>query len=199
MDQLRSRVLPLLKGNPLMIEWFMQCFPNDDCLSDGSADIDGEYESLNFHKASETMDDTDVYEHIPQSEILPDPIDPNPCHIRYQNGHIYYGSRILLPAKLSFMITQYSVDDDESENLTVSDEAIGSEQLQPYHCVHAIKTYGEHKLREQQRENELNTTGVGSGNCGGHCSTDDSDRTDDETFKVNSSGKSFNCKCLNLF
>lgn len=176
-----------------MIEWFMQCFPNDDCLTDGSADNDGEYETLNFHKASETMDDTDVYEHIPQSEILADPID-NPCHIRYQNGHIYYGSRVLLPAKLSFMYTQtnYGVDDEESaeppQNLTGNGEAIGSEPSHQYRCVHAIKTYGEHKLREQQRENELNVTGIGSGNSGGHCSTDDSDRTDDEMFKVNSSG-----------
>lgn len=180
-----------------MIEWFMQCFPSDDCLSDGTIAVDGEYESLNFHKASETMDDTDVYEHIPQSEILPDPID-NPCHIRYQNGHIYYDSRVLLPAKLSFMITQTnnSLDDDESaepfQNLTGKDEASGSDQLHQYRCVHAIKTYGEYKLREQQRESELNTTGVGSGNSGGHCSTDDSDRTDDEMFKVNSSGKQFN-------
>lgn len=174
-----------------MIEWFMQCFPSEDCPSDGIATVDGEYESLNFHKASETMDDTDVYEHIPQSEILPDPID-NPCHIRYQNGHIYYGSRILLPAKLSFMITQ-NLDDDESteplKNITGSDEPIGSQKLHQYRCVHAIKTYGEHKLREQQRENELNTTGVGCGNSGGHYSTDDSDRTDDEILKVNSSGK----------
>lgn len=188
MEHLRNRVLPLLKGNPLMIEWFMQCFPHDDRLPDGT--VDGEYESLNFHKASETMDDTDVYEHIPQSEILPDPID-NPCHIRYQNGHIYYGSRVLLPAKLSFMITQ--ANDDKSaeplKNLTGNDDAIGAEQPHAYRCVHAIKTYGEQKLREQQRENELNTTGAGSGNAGGHCSTDDSDRTDDETFKVNSSGK----------
>lgn len=174
MHQLCSAVLPLLKGNPLMIKWFMQCFPSDDSLLDGTADIDREFESLNFYNASKIMDDTDIYEHIPQSEILPDPID-NPCHIRYQNGHIYYGSKISLPIKLSFMPThaEYNVDDNESpepiENCISSDKAIELEQLQ-YRCVHAIKPYGDHVLREQ-RGNELNISDLRSGNSDGQFST----------------------------
>lgn len=174
MTHLLNSVLPLLKGNPFMIKWFMQCFPNDDCFSSGMADIDSEYETLNFYRALETMDDTDVYELIPHSEILPDPVD-NPCQIRYQSGKIYFGRKMLLPAKLSFMIphANYNVDEDESPerlpNLTSSDEATGSEQLHQYRCVHAFKPYGQFNLRAQQCGNQFNISDSGSGNSGGLC------------------------------
>lgn len=171
--------MPLLKGNPLLIEWFQQCFP---CENMTVVPVK-EYESLNFHKATETMEDTDVYEHIPQTEILPDPID-NPCHIRYINGRIYYGSRILLPAKLSFLVAN-ARDQEEITNAAkpntidlTSPVHQTEETTNSYRCVHGIKQFGDIKLKEQQRihfENELNFNG--------HGSTDDSDRTDDELSK----------------
>lgn len=155
---------------------------------------DHDYETLNFHKATETVDETDVYEHIPQTEILPDPVD-SPCHLRYINGGIYYGSRILLPAKLSFMkpncqAPPLAAADDESDELLTSPTSSSSSSTAaplpppplPYRCVHGIKKYGDMKLKEQQRihlDNEANAAA-------GHCSNDESDRIDDDVEKLSS-------------
>lgn len=151
MEQIQSKVLPLLKGNPLLIEWFQQCFPNKrpaDCPLN-------EYETINFHKISEAPEECDVYEQIPQNEILPDPLD-NPCHLRYINGRIYYGNRILLPAKLSFLVA--NSDDQVPAAAAVksetTEEHLSDDNIplaKRYRCVHNIKNFGDHKLKEQQK------------------------------------------------
>lgn len=177
--------MPLLKNNPLLSDWFLQCFANDESIAvDGqqhqpSTGFDHEYESLNFHKATETADETDVYEHIPQTEIFADPVD-NPCHIRYINGRIHYGNRILLPAKLSFTMPNSSPPSQQHDSGEF-DSAVTTEAsaTTSYRCVHGIKKYGDMKLKEQQRihlDTELNA---------GHYSADESDRTDDEIAKAN--------------
>lgn len=160
LEQIKSKIFPLLKGNPLLIEWFKQCFPTDtncDCPAD-------EYESLSFYKAEnahQTDDENDVYESINQSEIVPDPVE-NPCHIRYLNGRVYYGSRILLPAKLSFLVVTAS--DQNAINEAAKSEPTHSrhrdsssgEGESDYRCVHSIKQYGDNKMKECQK-NQLET------------------------------------------
>lgn len=159
LEQIKMKVFPLLKGNPLLIEWFKQCFPNEttyDCPVD-------EYESLSFHKvenAHQADDENDVYENILQSEITPDPVE-NPCHIRYLNGRVYYGSRILLPAKLSFLVVTTSDQNNINEvakseivNLKHRDGASCNET--DYRCAHSIKQYGDIKMKECQK-NQLET------------------------------------------
>lgn len=141
-ERIRTRILPLLKGNQLLIEWFLQCTGPDKCES--SKD---EYESLVLRKGHESFDD-DQFECIPLNEICPDPND-NPCNIRYMNGRLFYGSRFPLPAKLSFgavpcsTITNDSIKADRplltgSANKTVA-----------YHCVHNIKEFADNKMRDR--------------------------------------------------
>lgn len=154
LEQVKSKIFPLLKGNPLLIEWFRQCFPNETTY-EYPAD---EYESLGFHKAEnayQTDDEYDVHENVHQSEIIPDPVE-NPCHIRYLNGRVYYGSRILLPAKLSFLVVTAS-DQNAINEVAKSETNHGrhkdsaGENETDYRCVHSIKQYGDNKMKECQK------------------------------------------------
>lgn len=147
--QIKSRIVPLLKGNPLLVEWFQQCFPSDR-IADHSDDTP--FESLSFHKATEIGDDPNVFEYIPQSELVSDPVD-NPCHIRYINGSIYYGGRILLPAQLSFQVNSSTDEPRTSKPATASEASCSS-----YKCVHDIKRYGDMKLR-MHVDNDNNACG----------------------------------------
>lgn len=159
MEQVKAKIFPLLKGNPLLIEWFKQCFPHETNY-DHPAD---EYESLGFHKAEnthQTDEENDVYENIHQSEIIPDPVE-NPCHTRYLNGRVYYGSRILLPAKLSFLVVtasdQNAINEVAKSDMTsLKHRDSGSENETDYRCVHSIKQYGDNKMKECQK-NQLET------------------------------------------
>lgn len=162
-DQIKTRVFPLLKGNPLLVEWFQQCFPSERItdLATGGTD---QFESLNFHKACEAADDPDVYEYIPQSELVPDPVE-NPCYIRYINGNIYYGGRILLPAQLSFQVHSFAGKAvHHSQISSRCDETPSSSSVMSctsnYKCVHDIKRFGDIKFREQLRAHIENDSHV---------------------------------------
>lgn len=141
-DRMRTRILPLLKGNQLLIDWFLQCVAPDKC--DSSKE---EYETLVLRKGNESFDD-DQFEYIPQSEIMPDPTD-NPCHIRYMNGRIFYGSRFPLPAKLAFSAVPCTTTASE----TVESEfkpSIGSvDKSLIYRCVHNIKEFADNKMKDR--------------------------------------------------
>ncbi len=160
LEQIKLKIFPLLKGNPLLIEWFKQCFPNETS-NDSPTD---EFESLSFYKAEnahQADDENDVYENVNQSEIVPDPVD-NPCHIRYLNGRVYYGSRILLPAKLSFLVVTASdqnaineVARNESSHTKNKDSSADGNETD-YRCVHSIKQHGDNKMKECQK-NQLET------------------------------------------
>lgn len=155
MEQVKSKVFPLLKGNPLLIEWFKQCFPHETS-NDHPVD---EYESLGFHHKSENTphvdDEMDVHENLLQSDLVPDPVE-NPCHIRYLNGRIYYGSRILLPAKLSFLVVTASDQNAINQNGKCEPnhlkhkDGVGENETD-YRCVHSIKPYGDNKMKECQK------------------------------------------------
>lgn len=141
-ERIRLKVLPLLKGNQLLIDWFLQCVSPDKC--DSNKD---EYETLVLRKGNESFDD-DQFEYIPQSEIVADP-NENPCHIRYMNGRLFYGNRFPLPAKLSFSAMPCSsavIDSLETEKQSVLGN--GDKNLY-YHCMHNIKEFADSKMRDR--------------------------------------------------
>lgn len=164
MEQIKAKVLPLLKGNPLLIEWFLQCFSTEQ-YPDSPVD---EYEYLNLRKAIEILDDPDVYEELSPNQICSDPVD-NPCHLKYLNGRIYYGNRTLLPGKLSFMDSDKANDQTGKTDLErESSSSQNSEQQQQqqqsrYRCMHSIRQYGNAKIKEHQRTHsdvEMNCSSI---------------------------------------
>lgn len=141
-ERIRSKILPLLKGNQLLIDWFLQCVGPDKCES--SKD---EYETLVLRKGNELFDD-DQFEYIPQSGIVADPND-NPCHIRYINGRIFYGNRFPLPAKLSFSATPCSLLTNESIQSNKHLVIVSDDKCSQYRCIHNIKEFVDNKLRDK--------------------------------------------------
>lgn len=141
-ERIRTRILPLLKGNQLLIEWFLQCIGPDKCES--SKD---EYETLVLRKGNESFDD-DQCECIPQIEILPDPND-NPCHTRYLNGRLFYGNRFPLPAKLSFGAVPCTTIANDSTEADRQYLMGGANKPATYRCVHNIKEFADNKMRDR--------------------------------------------------
>lgn len=141
-ERIRTRILPLLKGNQLLIEWFLQCIGPDKCES--SKD---EYETLVLRKGNESFDDYSS-ECIPSGEICPDPTD-NPCHIRYMNGCLFYGNRFPLPAKLSFGAVPCSTIANDSIEADRQHLIGGTNKPFSYRCVHNIKEFADNKMRDR--------------------------------------------------
>lgn len=142
-ERIRSRILPLLKGNQLLIEWFLQCIGPDKCES-----TKDEYETLVLRKGNESSFDDDQFECIPHGEITPDPND-NPCHIRYLNGHFFYGNRFPMPAKLSFGAVPCSTIKCDSTEADRQYLIGGAYKTLPYRCVHNIKEFADSKMRDR--------------------------------------------------
>lgn len=140
-ERIRSRILPLLKGNQFLNDWFLQCIGPDKC--DSSKD---EYETMVLRKGGNEAIDDDQFECIPHSEISPDPND-NPCHTRYLNGRLFYGNRFPLPAKLSFgAVPSSTISSDSTE--ADRQYLIGNKTV-TYRCVHNIKEFADNKMRDR--------------------------------------------------
>lgn len=138
-ERIRQRLVPLLKGNPLLLDWFLQCIGPDN--PDSTKD---EYETVVMRKGNDCLDDdAESFEYMPQSAFALDPTE-NPCHIRYMNGRLFYGSRFPLPAKLSFSAVPYSLSaTNDGEHA-----AINCDKSNQYKCVHSIKSFGDSKMRD---------------------------------------------------
>lgn len=150
MDRLKTRLLPLLKGHQLLINWFLECIDSPIVES-----APGDYETLTCRKATDTTvdDEADAYEHMPHSEIHADPID-SPCSLRYINGGIYYGNRTFSPAKLSFTVNNTAECNgldgaDGGDESADAKDGYGSPVK--YRCVHEIKQFGDARIRDQSR------------------------------------------------
>ncbi|KAI9576781.1 hypothetical protein GQX74_010763 [Glossina fuscipes] len=139
--KVENKILPLLKGNQFLIDWFMQQFSQNapperlfsapehvinlkDCQNKSCGD---HIETLNDLLDSPTAEET----------------HHSSCQLRYINGRIFYGSKILLPAKLSFMASSYV----DKNNLKDSSKISG--------CAHGIRNCGENRLMQI---NESNTS-----------------------------------------
>lgn len=161
-EKIRNKIVPLLKGNQLLVDWFLQCLGNETGENSNTKD---EYETISFRKAADTVDDdTEAYEHIPQSEIFPDPND-NPCHIRYMNGRLFYGNRLSFPAKLSFSTINSNATDIDRGGCAASKPTMCPKMKQhenekesgpstanvSYRCVHDIKEFGNMKVKSRNQ------------------------------------------------
>uniref|UniRef100_A0A182QZI2 Myb-like domain-containing protein n=1 Tax=Anopheles farauti TaxID=69004 RepID=A0A182QZI2_9DIPT len=100
MDQVKMKVLPLLKGSTLLTEWFLQLFPGERPPESSLGDF--EHITMKKYAINENCDAGTVYEHISYTETTPEGSE-NACGsstIRYIQGRIFQGA---LPARLSFL------------------------------------------------------------------------------------------------
>ncbi|XP_052863145.1 uncharacterized protein LOC128269782 [Anopheles cruzii] len=100
MEQVKLRILPLLKGSTLLSEWFLQLFPTEPPPEVPLCD----YETITMKKnpLMENCDDGVVYEQVPYVETGPEGHEQSggPNSIRYIQGRIIQGA---LPVRLSFL------------------------------------------------------------------------------------------------
>ncbi|XP_053677993.1 uncharacterized protein LOC128728359 [Anopheles nili] len=100
MDQVKLKVLPLLKGSTLLSEWFLQLFPSE--RPPDSLPSDYEHITMKKNPVSDTHDAETVQEHISYVETLQE-VPENCCGsntIRFIQGRIFQGA---LPARLTFL------------------------------------------------------------------------------------------------
>ncbi|XP_020712601.1 uncharacterized protein LOC101453433 [Ceratitis capitata] len=143
MKKVEAKILPLLKGNQFLIEWFLQQFPE----AKPPERLLSTVEQVNLKEAEirpnshETLND-------PPEAITPccemqqqqQQNQAHQCQLRYINGRIFYGNKITLPAKLSFMASNAQSDNDnECDADELSEQAMSE-------CVHGIREHGERRL-----------------------------------------------------
>lgn len=135
-ETVKVKLLPLLKGNQLLIDWFMQLFgkPLNSPLS--------EYETINMKKNYSDDVSEEFYEEIQPSDLIEsDNIDElKRCGVQYRNGKIYYYCGSLLPAKIAFLALDAKVPESPK-----SDEPKGL-------CVHAIRNHVTFTDKEPEEE-----------------------------------------------
>ncbi|XP_073813487.1 gon-4 like protein muscle wasted [Musca autumnalis] len=159
MKKIESKIIPLLKGNQFLIDWFMQQFPKstppERLFSTPEHILNVKEQQTNRSgEHVETITDLDNTTNDVQSQT------PT-CQLRYINGRIFYGSKMLLPAKLSFMAASYK--DNIRTNAQPTTQITG--------CVHAIKDHGEKRL---QSSSELANAATNTE------STDEQDKSEEE-------------------
>lgn len=153
MERLKQKIIPLLKNNRLLIDWFLQLFD-----SEKSVDIkENEHERVYYKYVQNNCDNESSH----LDEILPfeDRVSnigggQQSCGLKYIDGKIIYRDRIVLPAKLSFMAYNGVVEDSDVE--TVPDDLEG-------HCMHDIRKYVKKHLEKssvksgRRKDNSDNT------------------------------------------
>uniref|UniRef100_A0A2M4BCT1 Myb-like domain-containing protein n=1 Tax=Anopheles marajoara TaxID=58244 RepID=A0A2M4BCT1_9DIPT len=129
MEQVKHRILPLLKGSTLLSEWFLQLFPTE-AAPDVAA---GDYETITT-KRNPPVDGGDgdgiIYEHVPYVETGPEQPESVVTGsgasntIRYIQGRIIYGA---LPVRLSFLATNcvapIGANGESAKDLQLCDDA----------------------------------------------------------------------------
>lgn len=124
MDRLKAKVLPLLKGNQLLIDWFLELFDKP------IESLPGEYESVYIKKSlSDSDNSVDNYEEIHSKDLIEcgNIEQLNTCNVRYKNGKLtYHGT--LLPAKISFL----AHDAPSASTLKIGDTPL---------CMHQIRNH----------------------------------------------------------
>ncbi|KAH8403651.1 hypothetical protein KR215_000428, partial [Drosophila sulfurigaster] len=126
--KVESKILPLLKGNQFLCDWFLQQFPQAKPPKRMLPPV----ETINMHEVLNN-NSGEFVETV--NELLEDvPVQGKPpgCQLRYLNGRIFYGSKIMLPAKLSFRAASIY---NEQHN----DALIGEN----FTCAHGVRAQGE--------------------------------------------------------
>ncbi|SPP74818.1 uncharacterized protein LOC117578540 [Drosophila guanche] len=133
MKKVENKIMPLLKGNQFLCDWFVRQFPQGKPPKRMMPPV----ETFNLHELQHNT--TGEYTETVHDSVDPvtQPKPPAACRLKYINGRMFYGSKILLPAKLSFMAASiyneqlYDVPAGSTDALT---------------CVHGIRSHGEKLL-----------------------------------------------------
>lgn len=157
-DKMKSKIFPLLKGNSFLIDWFTQLFSTEP-PPDG---LFGSPENFNIKETASVNQSGDYIETLHPNDLLDSPTESQTCQLKYINGRIFYGTKIPLPAKLSFIAKSYQGDElnESLEDDKFSPTASG--------CVHGIREYGEKRLSASIND----------------CSSDDNEKSEEEEFKA---------------
>ncbi|XP_016988795.1 uncharacterized protein LOC108051259 [Drosophila rhopaloa] len=131
MKKVENKIMPLLKGNQFLADWFVQQFPQGK----PPKRILSPVETINLHDVQNNTSG-EYTETIHEFLDVPTPSKPG-CHLKYINGRIFYGAKILLPAKLSFMAA--SIYNEQSHDVP----SASSESMT---CAHGIRAQGEKLL-----------------------------------------------------
>ncbi|ALC42813.1 mute [Drosophila busckii] len=127
MKKVEARILPLLKGNQFLSDWFVQQFPQ----AKPPKRILPAAETINLHEVlNNTSGEFAETLHDLPAEAATEP-KPAGCHLKYLNGRIFYGSKIMLPAKLSFRAA------------SIYNEQLPEPLDDNLRCVHGVRTQGE--------------------------------------------------------
>jgi hypothetical protein len=176
MEQVKVKIIPLLRGNQLLTAWFLELFPEESPTSD-MEDL-SDYETIHLNKKTsncEQIDTTDVYEELLSTDITTDLAEPS-CGVKYINGRINYGILPkMLPAKLSFL-AQDCIDKLNKQHTSVMEEAEVDVK-----CVHAIKNYGD-KLLEKNKFTTSDSSDINSSHSDGDEPDYDHSAADDENL-----------------
>ncbi|XP_002016430.2 uncharacterized protein LOC6590417 [Drosophila persimilis] len=133
MKKVENKIMPLLKGNQFLCDWFVRQFPQGKPPKRMMPPV--ETFNLNELQHNTTGEYTETVHDYADPVTHPKP--PAACRLKYINGRMFYGSKILLPAKLSFMAASiyneqlYDLPADSADALT---------------CVHGIREHGEKLL-----------------------------------------------------
>ncbi|XP_055636041.1 uncharacterized protein LOC129775376 [Toxorhynchites rutilus septentrionalis] len=142
MDLIKLRILPLLKGNPLLIEWFLQLFPSEKPPESSLSD----HEVISTKKLSmlDSPDAIHTYEEVSFGDIPSESTGESTiCGTKYIQGRIIYGT---LPARLSFL----------AHNCTISPSQNGISQ--PKGCMHNVNVRNVEKSRQSADCEDQNHT-----------------------------------------
>lgn len=140
-EKLKAKILPLLKGNQLLIEWFMGIF---EAPSDNLDD----YETLHLKKPLSEGEICDyTYEEMQSQDLIEgDSNNFSSCGVKYLNGKIMYRSKTLLPAKISFLVNEVDVEQK-------SPVASNKEENSSSWCVHEIRKHVQFSDKKKANEN----------------------------------------------
>ncbi|KAL1375105.1 hypothetical protein pipiens_017701, partial [Culex pipiens pipiens] len=140
MEQIKARILPLLKGNPFLIEWFIQLFPEEKPPESNNL---SDYEAISMKKLPlpDYTDPNEIYEDVPFVELSQEPTagESTVCGTKYIQGRIVYGT---LPARLSFLAHEAGAATPSAEEAPLKG------------CVHAVRSVDKSKAGPAGMEEE---------------------------------------------
>lgn len=97
-EVIKAYILPLVKGNPVLYDWFLEVFSNDK-ISKGDRNRREALKS--FNKILNGPEETITYEEIPlHKQIIPG----ESCKMKYMSEMVFNEHIFVLPAKLSSLV-----------------------------------------------------------------------------------------------
>lgn len=133
MENVKSQILPLLKGNLLLTQWFLEIFPNE---KPRESQFD-EYEIMaSCKKVMNDPETNEIFEELHSGDANATEVDES-CLVKYNNGRIICGRTTIVPTKLSFLANDAIINKDSTMN----------KRSNTLKCVHEINKYAESKIK----------------------------------------------------